>query len=215
MQCFGSIRTLPIIFDRNCRWSVKRASTCTARLPGDSSSSTRASIRTTAGCIPRTAAMPSMNTRKTWSKNPMGFITVTDLGSRNCARAWSAFPSSRPQAWANARSRCITVIMDRSFAPRMASGSPSNCCKNPCRRYRNPSCARKPPTTRHSARPRTCAPIRPTTPFMRTPVERSPTSMEISYRSAIPHSISRIRSTAAIRPRNGTAPMPSRTPSHC
>src|SRR5260221_49506 len=91
--------------------------------------------------------------------------------------------------------------MDRLFATTTASGSPSNCCKNLCPRWRNPICARKPPTTPPSAKLRTCAPIPPTTRCTRTPTGPSPTFTEISYRSAMRHSISRIRIAAVDRMR--------------
>ena len=84
--------------------------------------------------------------RRPSSRNPTGCTTGMEAGSGNLRVSQVIIPFKRAPAGL-AHSRCITVITDPSFAPKMASGSPSSCCRTRCGRCSNPTCARKPPTT--------------------------------------------------------------------
>ncbi len=87
--------------------------------------------------------------------------------------------------------------------------------EEPVRALSNRICAPRPRTTPRFARPRRCAPTRRTIRCTPTPMAPSRISMETSSRSAIRISISRSRSTAAIRRPNGRGRMPSTRPSRC
>ena len=112
-------------FRAELQMTSERDCACTARPPGDNSSSTRASTRITAGCTPRTAAMPSTSTPRPSSIRRAAVITNTELV---CAAlkvdSYQPRGQTRRAPVARSSSRFTAAIMDRSCAPRAANGSP-------------------------------------------------------------------------------------------
>src|SRR6267154_1696532 len=96
--CFSSTPTPPSSSAPSCKCSATRGWTPTAPSPGDSSSSTRASTNTPAGCTPQAASMQSMSISKRWRKRATASATSTEARSAPSFQGRSPSPTKPPAA---------------------------------------------------------------------------------------------------------------------